>query len=104
MESKMINIIKTTKLTVRGSLLFVCFLGGISIFSLAMNSTNYTLDWDVINSGGDEGSSTNYRINVSVAQAAIDSAASTSYQLEAGYWSGLAGEEAISYQTDNQIK
>ena len=100
---KMINIIKRIKLR-RMVFLLITFLSGMSIYSLAMNSANYAINWDVINGGGDNANSTSYQIKASAGQPAIDSAAGTSYQLEAGYWIGVDGGMILSYQTDNHIK
>ncbi|NND61375.1 MAG: hypothetical protein HKN49_14045 [Gammaproteobacteria bacterium] len=51
------------------------------------SSANYTIKWDVVDSGGGFTSSTNYQLTDSVGQQAIGIASSTNYQLSAGFFS-----------------
>lgn len=44
------------------------------------------INWQVISSGGTEGTSTNYRVNGTVGQTAVGSGSSTNYGLGHGYW------------------
>ncbi|MCK4533262.1 T9SS type A sorting domain-containing protein [bacterium] len=101
----MVNKIKNIKWTIEVFLLVIFLLGVISVFSLAMSSANYAINWDVINGGGDDASSGGiYQIKASVGQPAIDLTAATTYQSEGGYWSGVDAGVVFSYQTDNHIK
>jgi hypothetical protein len=58
---------------------------------LAMNSTNYRVDWLLpLTSGGAGSANTSlYSANVTIGQTNIGSAGSTSYGLCAGYWCGI---------------
>lgn len=51
-----------------------------------MTSTNYTIDFDSLNSGGDDiSSSTNYQIRDTIGEQATGLSTSTMYSLQAGY-------------------
>lgn len=52
----------------------------------AMTSTNYTIDWDSVNSGGDDiSSSTNYQILDTIGEQGTGTSTSANYSLRAGY-------------------
>lgn len=52
----------------------------------AMTSTNYTVSWDSINSGGtDFSTSTNYKMHDTFGEQAVGYSTSTNYRLQAGY-------------------
>ncbi len=57
---------------------------------LAMNSTNYRLDWFTPLTGASAGSatSTNYAVQFTVGQSAYQASASTNYGVCLGYWCG----------------
>ena len=59
--------------------------------ALAMESTNYKLDWFVPLTGGGGGpsSSTNYEVDFTVGQTAIGAADSDNYAIGQGYWYGV---------------
>lgn len=44
------------------------------------------IKWQLISSGGGEGTSTSYKLNASVGQTATELAISTSYRVYQGYW------------------
>gem|GEM_PF-351579 len=70
---------------------FFCLLGLLlaAPFGFAMTSTNYLINWDSINSGGDDvSSSTNYRLRDTVGEQATGFSTSTLYSLSAGYRTG----------------
>lgn len=57
----------------------------------AMTSTNFSISWDSINSGGDDiSSSTNFRVRDATGDPSAGSGSSTSFQLTAGYRTGDA--------------
>ena len=61
--------------------------------ALAMESTNYKLDWftPLTGGGGGPSSSTNFGVNFTVGQSAIGAADSDNYTLGLGYWYGMLG-------------
>ncbi|MGC9398425.1 MAG: hypothetical protein ACP5HM_04745 [Anaerolineae bacterium] len=65
--------------------------------ALAMESSNYALDWftPLTGSGGGAANSTNYAINFTVGQAVIGASDSDSYVTCLGYWCGAAVEHSI---------
>lgn len=66
-------------------LCLVVFLGTAN-FCLAMSSTNYKIDADVIGVAGGEGISTNYKLTDTLGEPVIGIGQSASYQLQAGFW------------------
>jgi hypothetical protein len=65
---------------------FIAFALLFSRAASAMSSTNYGIEFDSINSGGDDiSSSTNYRVQDTVGEQATGFSTSTNYQLQAGY-------------------
>ena len=64
---------------------------------LAMESTNYQLNWftPLTSNGGGSASSDNYAINFSVGQTVIGASDSASYDSCLGYWCGGAAEHKI---------
>ena len=74
---------------------FFCLLGLLlaAPFGFAMTSTNYLINWDSINSGGDDvSSSTNYRLRDTVGEQATGFSTSTLYSLCLLYTSDAADE------------
>ena len=61
---------------------------------LAMNSTNYRVDWLVpLTSGGGGPANTSlYSANVTLGQTTAGTAGSTNYKLCAGYWCGIPSQ------------
>ena len=61
--------------------------------ALAMDSTNYILEWflPLTSGGGGVTSSTNYSANFTIGQSVVrsDPATSTSYNVCLGYWCGI---------------
>ncbi len=53
--------------------------------------TGEQINWQVISSGGTEGTSTNYRVSGTVGQTAVGSGSSASYGLGHGYWQPFGG-------------
>lgn len=80
-----------------GIALLVTLLGALVVTGvvLAMSSTNYAIDWDVIGAGGGPISSTSYSMNSTIGQAVIGSKSSTSYGLGSGYWPGALLEYLV---------
>lgn len=65
---------------------FAVILFALAPFARAMTSTNYSISWDAVGSGGtDTGTSTNYSIFDTVAQPPAGSGTSTSYLTTEGY-------------------
>ncbi len=52
-----------------------------------------TIDWQVISSGGTDGSSTNYQLMGTAGQTAVGTGSSTNYGLNQGYWQEFAVQE-----------
>lgn len=75
---------------------FSCFVFAFS--ALAMSSTNYTVGWDSINSGGeDTGSSTNYLLRDTIGEQATGYSSSSNYLMSAGYRTGDVAESYLSF-------
>lgn len=73
------------------SLIVIVFVFGFSfsVFS-AMTSTNYQIQWDDINSGGDEtASSSSYKLRDSVSTSSAVRSEGTNYDLDLGYRAGV---------------
>jgi len=70
--------------------LFICglLLAGVA---LAMDSTNYRLDWftPLTGGGGEPAESDHYAVNLTVGQSAIGTSSSTNYEGCLGYWCGI---------------
>lgn len=63
---------------------------------LAMESTNFQLDWFTpLTGSGDKANSTNYAINFTVGQSVIGASSSTNYDGCLGYWCGAGNENKI---------
>lgn len=84
----------------RKTLLFLvalsCFL--LAGKTLAMDSTNYRLDWftPLTTNGGGSVSSGNHAANFTIGQTARGSSSSTNYEVGLGYWYGVdVGEYEI---------
>jgi hypothetical protein len=85
--------------------LFVVVLAFFAFASttFAMTSTNYIVNWDSVNSGGDDiSSSTNYIVHDTVGEQATGNSTSTSYQLDAGYRYGDTEAPILSYDIGTQ--
>lgn len=64
--------------------------------ALAMDSTNYRLDWFTpLTGGGGAASSTSYAISFTVGQTVIGTSDSASYAGCLGYWCSTAAEHKI---------
>ncbi len=61
-----------------------------------MSSASYTIDWDTINTGGDDfASSANYQLNDSIGGFGDGMSTSTLYDLQAGYRAAESSEEGL---------
>jgi hypothetical protein len=71
-------------------ILMACLLL-ITTTGLAMDSTNYRLNWytPLTSGGGGPLVSTNYAMNMTVGQSVIGRSASSTYRTGLGYWPGL---------------
>jgi hypothetical protein len=84
----------------------------ISLFSLlllptaavfAMTSTNYQINWDSMNSGGEDTStSTNFQLRDTIGEMATGLGASQNYQLSAGYRVGDTQDPYLSLTINTQ--
>lgn len=64
--------------------------------ALAMESTNYQLNWFTpLTGGGGNSNSTNYAVNFTVGQSVIGTGSSTNYEGCLGYWCGTGSEHHI---------
>jgi hypothetical protein len=69
----------------------------------AMTSTNFTIGWDSINSGGDDvSSSTNYRIRDTVGEQGTGVGTSTNFTLSAGYRTADESPISLSFSIGTQ--
>lgn len=72
-------------------------------FANAMTSINYTINWDSMNSGGDDMStSTNYQIRDTLGDQAVGSSTSENYILRAGYRQGDTETASITFDIGTQ--
>ncbi len=63
---------------------------------LSMSSSNFQINWDSVNSGGDDfASSASYQLNDSMGQIADGTSTSVLYALKAGYRAAEASSEAL---------
>ena len=69
----------------------------------AMDSASYSIDWDSINSGGDDySSSTNYYLSDTVGDQATGISSSTNYAISAGYRYGVSEPTILSFEIGTQ--
>lgn len=69
----------------------------------AMGSTNYTINWDSVNSGGDDiSSSTNFRMHDTIGEQATGSSTSASFSLRAGYRFGDTDATILTFDVGTQ--
>ena len=59
--------------------------------STAEPATGEEINWQVISSGGTEGTSTNYTLKGTLGQTAVGTGSSTSYGLSHGFWQEFGG-------------
>jgi hypothetical protein len=72
-----------------GQIKFFClmlFVFLLPVNALAMSSTNYEINADVVGAAGGLGTSTNYRLTDTAGEPVIGIGQSTNYQLQAGFW------------------
>lgn len=92
-------------MTKRGKIALVagilyCLSGGLV---RAMTSTNFTINWDSINSGGtDNSSSTNFGLRDTLGEQATSFSSSTNFQISAGYRTGDADNTTLSFSIGTQ--
>ena len=79
---------KRTLIVIAGALLCGLLLAGVA---LAMDSTNYRLDWftPLTGGGGGAASSDHYAVNLTVGQSVIGASSSANYGGCLGYWCGI---------------
>lgn len=69
----------------------------------AMDSTNYQINWDSVNSGGDDiSSSTNYRMRDTIGEQATGFSSSTVYRMSAGYRVNDQDENSLTFSLHTQ--
>lgn len=67
--------------------------------TFAMSSTNYSIEWDSVNSGGlDTGTSTNYSLRDTLGEQATGFSTSTNYTVSAGYRTGDESGMELSFE------
>lgn len=70
---------------------------------LAMSSSNYQINWDSVNTGGDDvAASTNYTLHDTIGGVAIGNSTSELYSLQAGYRVAEASTDALSLSVGAQ--
>lgn len=73
------------------------------VFALGMTSTNYMIEWDSINSGGnDTSTSTNYLLRDTVGQFVSGDSNSSNFRLRAGYRVGDSQDAFLSFAIGTQ--
>ncbi len=79
-------------------LIFTVLLTSLVILSIAFagddaeeTKAGKEINWQVISSGGTDGSSTNFGLAGTVSQSAVGSGTSTNYGLSHGYWQNFEG-------------
>ncbi len=81
----------------------VLFLVLFSPVVLAMSSTNYEIDWDSMNIGGeDTSSSTNYQIRDTLGEIGTGVSSSASYEVRAGYRQGITEIPLLNFSLSTQ--
>lgn len=85
------------------TLSFVVLFGFLCAHSVfGMTSTNFRIDWDSMNTGGNDiGSSTNYAILDTVGDNATGTSTSSNYSLSAGY-RAIEGQSTLSFIVSTQ--
>ncbi len=70
----------------------VLLIGAIALVSAVADDpkAGEEINWQVLSSGGTEGSSTNYGLKGTVSQTAVDEGSSTNYKLKHGFWQVFA--------------
>ncbi|MBU1349102.1 hypothetical protein KJ781_03465 [Patescibacteria group bacterium] len=80
----------------------LCLVAGS--VSHAMTSTNYSVLWDSINSGGNDSStSTNFLLRDTVGEQAVGLSTSTNYSIRAGYRQGDTDMTIASFSIGTQV-
>lgn len=85
-------------------------LGIIAAFGLffasaahAMTSTNFIVNWDSLNSGGDDvSSSTNFQVRDTIGEQAVSTGTSSNFQLYAGYRFGDTEATVLTFDVGTQ--
>lgn len=85
------------------TLSFIVLLGFLSARTVfGMTSTNFRIDWDNVNTGGDDiGSSANYKLLDTIGDNASGTSTSANYNLSAGYRAGT-DVSALSFVVQTQ--
>lgn len=75
----------------------------VNLHVFAMTSTNYQINWDSVNSGGDDiSTSTNYQLHDTVGEQATGISSSTNYSVSAGYRVGEGEQAQLSFRIGTQ--
>ena len=69
--------------------MLLCCLALVSI-TLAQESPNYKLTWNVIGGGGGMSQSDGYKLSGSIGQGLAGAAAGNQYQVGTGFWYGVS--------------
>lgn len=86
-------------------ILVTIFFSAFFIFgtAYAMDSTNYKILWDSVNSGGeDTSSSTNYQLRDTIGEQATGISSSTNYEIRAGYRQGITDPTVLTFNIGTQ--
>ncbi|MDQ7815375.1 MAG: hypothetical protein RDU25_06285 [Patescibacteria group bacterium] len=94
---------RSSGLLMRMSILLILSFSIVNLHVFAMTSTNYQINWDSINSGGDDiSTSTNYSLHDTVGEQATGESTSTNYSISAGYRVGEGEEAQLSFNLGTQ--
>lgn len=69
----------------------VLILAIFCLISLSAVNAAGDIDWQVISSGGTDGSSTNFQLTGTAGQTAVGAGSSTNFGLSQGYWQDFGG-------------
>jgi hypothetical protein len=94
-------LVPDMRIIVCAGLVLALFIGSVAH---AMTSTNYGINWDSVNSGGDDtGSSTNYTLRDTIGEQAVGPSTSTNYSMRAGYRQGDTETTVIRFDIGTQV-
>jgi len=77
---------RTSQKILLGTIIFLVMSLFFSTFSMAMESTTYKVDPDVLNQAGDFSDSANYRLWHNLGESITGETGSDSYRIHQGYW------------------
>ncbi len=81
----------------------VFVFGIVTSQAFGMSSANYQIDWDSLNTGGqDTSSSTNYNLKDTLGELGVGRGTSASYEIRAGYREGITDLPILNFSLSTQ--